>query len=121
MNIFFKILMISILSVPTSLLFADDIPTEFKIKNISLFRNEVQLELVKQNQLQVGSRLLAKSATSHKCLLIITKIQSRTAYADASQCPGFATLKKGQTVQIAGQEEVNEEVRMIFRKYSKLF
>lgn len=91
--------------------------SEFKIKSISLFRNEVQLEIDNKNQLQVGNRLVAKSATSHKCLLVITKIQSRTAYADASQCPGFATLRKGQFVQVAGQDEVNEEVKVI-RKYS---
>lgn len=99
--------------------FAETFPVEYKIKSISLFRNEVQLELKNDKELKVGSKLLAKSATIHKCLLIIKKIDSRTAYADASQCPGFATLKKGQSVEIAGLDEVNEEVRVLPR-YSKM-
>jgi hypothetical protein len=44
-------------------------------------------------------------------LLIVTKLRGDTAYTDATRCPGFATLKKGQTVQLSADNEVNEEIR----------
>lgn len=86
------------------------------VKNISIFRNEIQLGFEKSGQVKVGSKFIAKTAVNHKCLLIVTRVNKDLAYADANQCPGYATLKKGQTVLISPEGEVNEEVRVVPEK-----
>lgn len=82
------------------------------IKNISIFRNEIQLGFEKSNSVKVGTKLVARTSVNHKCLLIITRVSKDSAYADANQCPGYATLKKGQTVTTVQENEVNEEIRI---------
>ena len=81
------------------------------IRSISLFRNEIQLGLEKPSEVKVGTKISARTAVNHKCLLIVTRIVKDLAYADATQCPGYATLKKGQLVSITQENEVNEEVK----------
>lgn len=83
------------------------------VRSISLFRNEIQLDIKKDGPIKVGSKFLAQTAVNHKCLLVVTRIVRDLAYADASQCPGYATLKKGQSVSDAPEAEVNEEIRVV--------
>ena len=83
------------------------------VKSISIFRNEIQLDFNKSTPVKVGSKFTAKTAVNHKCLLIVKRVNKDSAVADANQCPGYATLKKGQTVSISPEEEVNEEVRVV--------
>ncbi len=82
------------------------------IRNISLFRNEIQLDFDSKTKIKVGSKFTAQTSVKHKCLLIVKKIIKDLAYADATQCPGYATLKKGQAVTISADDEVNEEIRV---------
>lgn len=82
-----------------------------KITSISLFRSEVQFEKPSSLKVEVGNKILAQSYTQHKCLLIVTRVSGNKITTDASHCPGFGTLKKGDTAQLASQDEVNEEVR----------
>jgi hypothetical protein len=81
------------------------------VKSISLFRNEVQLGVRGSSSIRVGSKFAAQTAVKHKCLLVVTKVIRNLAYADANYCPGYATLKKGQVVTLAPEDEVNEEVQ----------
>lgn len=83
------------------------------IRNISLFRNEIQLDIDRNSKIKVGSKFLAQTAVNHKCLLIVKRIVRDLAYADATQCPGYATLKKGQSVSVSPEDEVNEEIRVV--------
>lgn len=82
-----------------------------RVRDISLFRSQVVLAVYGNHNVKVGSKLLAKSAAHHKCLLIVTKINGDTAYTDATRCTGFATLKRGQVAQISDDSEVNEEIK----------
>ena len=82
------------------------------IRSISLFRNEIQLDIKKNKDVKVGSKFAAQTAVKHKCLLVVTKIIRDLAYADANHCPGYATLKKGQLVSAAPDSEVNEEMKI---------
>lgn len=83
------------------------------IRNISLFRNEIQLDIDKASQIKVGTKLTAQTAVNHKCLLVVKKIVKDLAYVDATQCPGYATLKKGQSVSVTPENEVNEEIKVV--------
>jgi hypothetical protein len=80
------------------------------IRSISIFKNEIQLD-VEKNQVKSGTKILAKTAVNHKCLLVVKKVIKDLAYADATQCPGYATLRKGQTVTITPDSEINEEIK----------
>jgi hypothetical protein len=82
------------------------------VRNISLFRNEVQLDFDSKSPIKVGTKFLAQTSVNHKCLLIVKKVINDLAYTDATQCPGYATLRKGQTVNISADDEVNEEVKV---------
>lgn len=82
------------------------------VKSISLFKNEIQLDIDRSKQVKVGTKFTAQTSVNHKCLLIVKKIIKDLAYADATQCPGYATLKKGQAVTVSADDEVNEEIRM---------
>lgn len=86
-------------------------PAKAIVRNISLFKNEIQLDIVKSRDIKVGSKFLAQTSVNHKCLLIVTRIVRDLAYADATQCPGYATLKKGQSVEVSAEAEVNEEIK----------
>lgn len=81
------------------------------VRNISLFRNEVQLDFDSKSSIKVGTKFLAQTSVNHKCLLVVKKIIKDLAYTDATQCPGYATLRKGQTVSVSADDEVNEEVK----------
>lgn len=91
---------------------AEDAKMPAIIRNISLFRNEIQLDINKNSNIKVGSKFLARTAVNHKCLLVVTRIVKDLAYADATQCPGYATLRKGQSVSVSPEDEVNEEIRV---------
>lgn len=82
------------------------------VKSISIFRNEIQLDFDSKSPVKVGSKFLAQTSVNHKCLLVIKKVIKDLAYADATQCPGYATLKKGQAVNVSPDDEVNEEVKV---------
>lgn len=86
-------------------------PKPIVVKNISLFRNEIQLDFDSKSPIKVGSKFLAQTSVNHKCLLVVKKIIKDLAYADATQCPGYATLRKGQVVNVSADDEVNEEVK----------
>jgi hypothetical protein len=81
------------------------------VKNISIFRNEIELNVDKNNPMKSGAKIIAKTAVNHKCLLVVKRVARDLAYADATQCPGYATLKKGQVVTETADDEVNEEVK----------
>lgn len=83
------------------------------IRNISLFRNEIQLDIDKASQIKVGTKLTAQTAVNHKCLLVVKKVVKDLAYVDATQCPGYATLKKGQSVSVTPEDDVNEEIKVV--------
>lgn len=83
-----------------------------RITAISLFRSEVQFEKPSGFKIEVGNKILANSYTDHKCLLVVTRVSGNKITTDASQCPGFGTLKKGDKAGLASQNEVNEEVRV---------
>lgn len=83
------------------------------VKSISIYRNEIQLDTKRNPEIRVGSKLLAKLPVPHKCLLVVTRVIGALAYADATQCPGYGTMKKGQSVEISVSEEINEEVRSV--------
>lgn len=100
---------ISLLFFATAAFAEDSKP--LKITSISLFRSEVQFEKPSSLKVEVGNKILANSYTQHKCLLIVTRVSGNKVTTDASHCPGFGTLKKGDAAQLASQEEVNEEVR----------
>lgn len=81
------------------------------VRNISIFKNEIQLDIDKNKQVKAGTKIIAQTAVNHKCLLVVKKVIRDLAYADATQCPGYATLKKGQAVTITPEDEVNEEIK----------
>lgn len=83
------------------------------VRSISIFRNEIQLDIEKNHQIKIGTKIIARTAVNHKCLLIIKKVVRDLAYADATQCPGYATLRKGQTVSVTPDDEVNEEIKSV--------
>lgn len=83
------------------------------VRSISLFKNEIQLDIDKNKNIKVGTKISARTAVNHKCLLVVTRVVRDLAYADATLCPGYATLKKGQSVQLASEAEVNEEVKIL--------
>lgn len=82
------------------------------VRSISIFKNEIQLDIEKGNQVKVGTKITARTAVNHKCLLVVKKVVRDLAYADATQCPGYATLKKGQATTVTPDDEVNEEIKM---------
>ncbi len=81
------------------------------VRSISIFRNEIQLDIKRSPRVRVGSKLSAKLPVPHNCLLVVTRVVNRVAYADATQCPGYATLKKGQPVEVSVSPGVNKEVQ----------
>jgi hypothetical protein len=111
MNFCLKLLMLLSFVVPVAAQSETADSKPIFIRSISLFRSQVELAIERNNDVKVGSHLLAESPSHHKCLLIVTRIKSGSAYTDASRCPGFATLKKGQKVQLTADNEVNEEIR----------
>ncbi len=88
---------------------ADD--SVLKITSISIFRSEVQFEKKSSQSIPVGKKIAAKTYTEHKCLLVVTRVSGNKVTTDATQCPGFATLKKGEYANLTSDSEVNEEVR----------
>ncbi len=112
-----KVVLILVILGTTSVLRAQELDIQkneqvLKITSISLFRSEVQFEKPSNLKIEIGNKILANSYTEHKCLLIVTRISGNKVITDASQCPGFGTLKKGDRAGLASQDEVNEEVRV---------
>jgi hypothetical protein len=103
--------MLSLLVALISITLLADDAKPLKITSISLFRSEVQFEKPLNLRVEVGNKILAQSYTQHKCLLIVTQVSGNKVTTDASYCPGFCTLKKGDTAQLVSQDEVNEEVQ----------
>jgi|SRR5690606_9270190 len=102
-------LVISILVSSISIVHAQSAqPT---VKSISIYRNEIQLDAKKNPEVRIGTKFSAKLPVPHKCLLVVTRVVKKVVYADATQCPGYATLRKGQSVEISIDHEMNEEVR----------
>lgn len=106
-----QVLALITVSMLQGLVFAQD-AKPIVVRNISLFRNEIQLDFDSKSQVKVGSKFLAQTSVNHKCLLVVKRVVKDLAYADATQCPGYATLRKGQSVSISTEDEVNEEVKM---------
>lgn len=84
---------------------------QLKISQISLFRSEVQLLKPSPIRVEVGAKILANTYARHKCLLTVTKVMGNTLVTDATECPGFGTMKKGEFATLAPHGEINEEVR----------